>query len=64
MQTPELRKLFMQFLEERISEIANYRELENWVKEDFDEEIDGRQIRTYTVPFRSACTQLDNTTLH
>ncbi|KAL3440015.1 P-loop containing nucleoside triphosphate hydrolase protein [Aspergillus insuetus] len=60
LQTPELRKLFMRFLEERGSEIANYRELENWVQEDFDEGIDERQIRNIVSSAMALAKNEDN----
>lgn len=47
MQLDELRQLFLQFINERPKEIADLREMRNWIEEEFDEEVDGRQIRAY-----------------
>jgi AAA+ superfamily predicted ATPase len=45
LQTQELRKLFLQFINEHPDEIDDERAMKKWINEDFEHEVDGRQIR-------------------
>ncbi|PYI10656.1 P-loop containing nucleoside triphosphate hydrolase protein [Aspergillus sclerotiicarbonarius CBS 121057] len=60
MQLDELRQLFLQFINERPKEIADLREMRNWIEEEFDEEVDGRQIRNIVSSARALAKSDDN----
>jgi hypothetical protein len=47
MSLDHLKKLFKQFIDELKKEVEDPERLKKWIDEDFDGDVDGRQIRTF-----------------
>jgi AAA+ superfamily predicted ATPase len=58
--TEELRELFLKFVKQHSREILDVKEVEKWIKEDFDEDVDGRQIRNVVSSARAMAKSEDN----
>ncbi|KAF1995976.1 P-loop containing nucleoside triphosphate hydrolase protein [Amniculicola lignicola CBS 123094] len=58
--TDQLRELFLKFIKQHREEILDVRGVEDWIKEEFDEDIDGRQIRNVVNSARAMARAEDN----
>ncbi|KAL4733400.1 P-loop containing nucleoside triphosphate hydrolase protein [Aspergillus similis] len=60
MSSDHLKQLFKQFIDELNDEVENPVDLKKWIDEEFDGEVDGRQIRNIVSSARSLAKSKDN----
>ncbi|KAF2142280.1 uncharacterized protein K452DRAFT_269841 [Aplosporella prunicola CBS 121167] len=58
--TDQLKELFRTFIRQHKNDIENEKEVEKWIKDDFDYEFDGRQIRNIISSARALAKADDN----
>ncbi|KAF2107678.1 aaa family ATPase [Lophiotrema nucula] len=56
----QLKELFLKFVKQHAHEIENMKAIEKYIKDDFEEDIDGRQIRNVVSSARAMAKSEDN----
>jgi len=56
----QLRQLFLKFIKRHADEVHDMKRIETWIKEDFDQDVDGRQIRNIVSAARAMARSEDN----
>ncbi|KAL4994186.1 hypothetical protein BDV10DRAFT_189261 [Aspergillus recurvatus] len=60
MPTEHLRKLFKQFIDELNEEVEDPGHMKDWIDEEFEADVDGRQIRNIVSSARALAKSKDN----